>query len=229
MPEMLAKQGSSSVGQAAGVIKEVGIATPVEQSSVYVTVRDPFPAYRRGLELALAEAGYRVEYPSDLADWAGAPGARAVVVTCTSSSEARALALLRDRTDDVVAVAVLGEASRVGYREVLETGVDSAVARDAPLERIVDVIGAAVERRTVLPTEVARTLALGDKDNELIEGQQAEWLRALARGATVEDLAASVGYSERAMYRHLRRLYERLGARNRTEALLQALRQGLID
>jgi DNA-binding CsgD family transcriptional regulator len=45
----------------------------------------------------------------------------------------------------------------------------------------------------------------------------------------VGELAESVGYSERAMYRQLRRLYERLGATNRTEALLQALRRGLID
>jgi DNA-binding NarL/FixJ family response regulator len=107
--------------------------------------------------------------------------------------------------------------------------VESAVARDAALDRIVEVVGAALDRRTVLPTDVARSLARGGQDDEGIEEEQAGWLRALARGATVEDLAESVGYSERAMYRQLRQLYERLGASNRTEALLQALRRGLID
>jgi DNA-binding NarL/FixJ family response regulator len=196
---------------------------------VRVAVVDRAPAYRRGLELALSEAGYRVEHPADMGRWAEAPGVRALVATCRSGGEARRLALARARGSDAVAVALLGDASPVAYREVLETGVESAVARDASLDCIVDVVGAAVDRRTVLPTDVARTLARGEEDDHSIEEQQAEWLRALARGVTVEELAESVGYSERAMYRQLRQIYERLGASNRTEALLQALRRGLID
>jgi DNA-binding NarL/FixJ family response regulator len=196
---------------------------------VRVAVVDRAPAYRRGLELALSEAGYRVEHPADMGRWAEAPGIRALVATCRSGSEARRLALARARGTDAVAVALLGEESPVAYREVLETGVESAVARDASLDRIVEVVGAALARRTVLPTDVARSLARGEQDEETIDDVQAEWLRALARGTTVEELAESVGYSERAMYRQLRRLYERLGASSRTEALLQALRRGLID
>jgi DNA-binding NarL/FixJ family response regulator len=200
-----------------------------EPTGVRVAVVDRAPAYRRGLELAFSEAGYRVEQPADMSRWAEASGVRALVATCRSASEARRLALARARGTDTVAVALLGDDSSVAYREVLETGVESAVARDASLDHIVEVVDAAVDRRTVLPTEVARSLARGDGDDESVEDQQAEWLRALARGATVEELAESVGYSERAMYRQLRRLYERLGATNRTEALLQALRRGLID
>lgn len=200
-----------------------------EPTGVRIAVIDRAPAYRRGLELALSEAGYQVEQPTDMGRWAEAPGARAVVATCRSGSDARRLALVRARGTDTIAVALLGEESSVAYREVLETGVESAVARDASLDRIVEVVGAAVDRRTVLPTDVARSLARGGQADEGIEKDQAEWLRALARGTTVEELAESVGYSERAMYRQLRRLYERLGARNRTEALLQAVRRGLID
>ncbi|MGH2712446.1 MAG: hypothetical protein ACRDM7_00895 [Thermoleophilaceae bacterium] len=194
-----------------------------------MAVVDHAPAYRRGLELALSEAGYRVDHPADMGRWAETPGIRALVATCRSGSEARRLALVRARGSDAVAVALLGEESAVAYREVLETGVESAVARDASLDRIVEVVGAALDQHTVLPTDVARSLARGGQDDEAIEDEQASWLRALARGATVEELAESVGYSERAMYRQLRRLYERLGANSRTEALLQALRRGLID
>lgn len=161
--------------------------------------------------------------------WAEASGSRALVATCRSSSEARRLALVRARGTDAIAVALLGEESTIAYREVLETGVESAVARDASLDHIVEVVGAAVDQHTVLPTDVARSLARGEQDDKTIDDDQAAWLRALARGATVEELAESVGYSERAMYRQLRGLYERLGAGNRTEALLEALRRGLID
>ncbi|MGH2763632.1 MAG: response regulator transcription factor [Thermoleophilaceae bacterium] len=205
------------------------MAQATDPSSVRVVVRDRAPAYSRGLEAALMDAGYLVEHPVELEGWAERSGTRALVLTCASWDDARDAALLRARGVDMVAVALLAEGAAVGYREVLETGVDSAVPRDAPLDRIVEVVGAALERRTVLPTDVARTLARSGQQDDAIDGQQAEWLRALARGATVEELAESVGYSERAMYRQLRRLYERLGASNRTEALLQALRRGLID
>lgn len=192
-------------------------------------MKDPYPASRRGIELALSEAGYRIEHPADLRLWAEAPGPRALIVSCSSQEDARRVALLRARGGDLVAVALLGDCSSAGYREVLETGVDSAVARDASLERIVEVVGAAVNHRTILPTDVAKRLASRDSAAASVDDRQARWLRALARGATVGQLAESSGYSERAMYRHLRRLYDTLGAGNRTEALLQALRRGLID
>jgi DNA-binding NarL/FixJ family response regulator len=202
---------------------------PTEPGAVRVAVIDRAPAYRRGLELALSDTGYRVEQPKDIDRWAKAPGVRALVAACRSASEARRLALMRARGTDAVAVALLGEDSPAAYREVLETGVEAAVPRDAPLDRIVEVVGAALDGRTILPTEVVRSLARGEQDEEGIDEEHADWLRALARGATVEELAESVGYSERAMYRQLRQLYEQLGAGNRTEALLEALRRGLID
>ena len=50
-----------------------------------------------------------------------------------------------------------------------------------------------------------------------------DWLRELAGGATVAQLAGRSGYSERAMFRLLRDLYRRLEVSSRTEALMLAL------
>jgi DNA-binding CsgD family transcriptional regulator len=50
----------------------------------------------------------------------------------------------------------------------------------------------------------------------------------MANGQTVGELARAVGYSEREMFRLLRSLYERMGVRNRTEALLKAAQSGLL-
>jgi DNA-binding NarL/FixJ family response regulator len=55
------------------------------------------------------------------------------------------------------------------------------------------------------------------------------WLQALASGETVAELSLRLGYSEREMYRRLRRLYSRIGATGRTDALLRASRWGLLD
>ncbi|MEA2534306.1 MAG: hypothetical protein QOJ93_2117, partial [Actinomycetota bacterium] len=43
------------------------------------------------------------------------------------------------------------------------------------------------------------------------------------------ELAMSIGYSERALYRMLRTLYAKLGVSSRNEAILQASRRRLLD
>jgi DNA-binding CsgD family transcriptional regulator len=55
------------------------------------------------------------------------------------------------------------------------------------------------------------------------------WLRQLAAGSTVAQLANQAGYSERAMFRLLQGLYQQLGARNRVEALLRAQQLGWLS
>ncbi len=55
----------------------------------------------------------------------------------------------------------------------------------------------------------------------LIGDVELAWLRFLASEETVADLAKRIGYSEREMYRRLRRLYSRVGASGRMGALLR--------
>jgi DNA-binding CsgD family transcriptional regulator len=59
--------------------------------------------------------------------------------------------------------------------------------------------------------------------------EELTWLRSLAAGETVTELSLSLGYSERELYRRLRRLYTRMGASGRTDALLRAVRWGLLE
>jgi DNA-binding NarL/FixJ family response regulator len=83
----------------------------------------------------------------------------------------------------------------------------------------------------VLPAVVVRELlrraARWDEDVRLTERELA-WLRDLAQGLTVAQVAARSGYSERMVFRFFRDLYEGLGVANRTEALLLARERGWI-
>ena len=196
-----------------------------------VVVLDQCPAYRRGVAAALDEAGFRVRKPEDLHAWAGGEGARAVLATFTPD-ERELVARLRQARAGVVIIAVLDTTGSDGYREALQGGATAAVSRNAPLPEIVRVLHAAIAGWTLLPSEVARSLAANPSlatHTTILSDDQMRWIRLLAGGKTVAQLAEIVGYSERAMHRHLRELYGRLGARNRTEALVQAACQGLID
>lgn len=72
----------------------------------------------------------------------------------------------------------------------------------------------------------------GDHERPLTSADLApdeiDWLRALAHGTRVADLARESGYSERAMYRELRKLWNRLGVANRAQGLARAGELGLL-
>lgn len=64
--------------------------------------------------------------------------------------------------------------------------------------------------------------------HELTRSQQS-WLRRLASGVTIHELAGQVGFSEREIYRRLRQIYAAMGVGGRTEALILASASGLLD
>jgi DNA-binding NarL/FixJ family response regulator len=134
-------------------------------------------------------------------------------------------------TDSIV-VALLVDPTSDRHGEALRAGANAAIAWDASPEVIVDVLRAAVRGFTLLPTPIAQGIATDQAtgpDSDWITPQEAEWLRMLAADATIQDVAAQVGYSERAFYRILHGLYGRMRVANRTEAILQASRWGLLD
>lgn len=65
-----------------------------------------------------------------------------------------------------------------------------------------------------------------DDHAEEVQPAELEWLRALATGDTVGEIAAHAGWPERSMHRHLASLYRRLGVRNRNKAVAWYLRSG---
>ena len=197
-----------------------------------VAVADPVPSYRCGVVAALLQAGFDAEAIENPESWVKVTGRRALLVTATLPQEASRLGALTAEGDDVVIVVLLRDVSPAAYREALKQRAWGAVAWDAPPETMVEVLRAALECQCVLPTHVAQSLADGrDLTAELPE--LSDWetlaLQLLANGATVADVANETKYSERETCWLLHRLYKRIGAGNRIEALVQAARFGLLE
>ena len=91
---------------------------------------------------------------------------------------------------------------------------------------------AAVDGRSLLPVAVLRAITAGAPNGEMGSTSPSEeernWLRQLAQGSSVADLAEHAGYSERMMFRLLRALYVKLQAPNRTVALIRARDEGWL-
>jgi DNA-binding NarL/FixJ family response regulator len=197
-----------------------------------VAVIDSSPAYRRGLAAALAEAGFTVQQPDDVVRWASRKGDRVLIVTLEAGLGTETMRRFVSAGPDVQLVALLTEPTASAYREALCLGACGAVGHDDPLVEIVETVGAAVRRRTLLPRRIAFEVAKTNGARSVavkLSVQETEWIRALASGATVAELAERVGYSEREQYRLLKRLYAHLGVDKRSEALVMAGTLGLVD
>ncbi len=197
-----------------------------------VAVVTPYPALRRGLAAVLAAAAFTPEEPEDPVAWVTADGHRAVLLAVEDRQDVQVVVDLRRRREDLVVVALLPQPTAESVREAVLAGASSVAGWDASPEEVVALLEAGLEARSVLPIEVVRQLARGitdESDAARLTTEQVDWLRALAAGATVYQLAGQVGYSEREMYRLLRALYDRLGVRNRTEALVWAAQRHILD
>jgi DNA-binding NarL/FixJ family response regulator len=164
--------------------------------------------------------------------WIRQEQCQVILMTLQSAGDWELLAQLHRARPDVIVVAVLEDTDVSAYVRALASGAVSAVPRDTPPEGIRQVFEAAIGGTTLLPTEVVRVLLSSGEPvpaaPERLSPRETEWLRQLANGLTVAQLADQAGYSERAMYRLLRGLYTKLDVKTRTEALMLARERGWL-
>jgi DNA-binding NarL/FixJ family response regulator len=201
------------------------------------------PIYRHGLAAGLVGAGLScsaVASAGEVADRLGVPpgspgrlapdGGSCVVIVRTEQS-ASVLAAVREAPDpSIFVVVVVEQVTTEVSADVLRAGATGVIAQDFEFPQVLAVVRAAATDHTMLPRQVARALCRGQvgRAPDLLVRERS-WLRHLADSGTVASLAAAAGYSEREMYRLLGSVYTRLGANNRTEALLLAERWGLLQ
>jgi len=112
----------------------------------------------------------------------------------------------------------------------LEVGASSFVAKDAPAE---EVLAAARHAATSPQSFSAADLANAMRRKMAPSGPQLsprerEVLKLLADGLAVSGIARTLYISESTTKTHISKLYEKLGAGNRAQALMTAMRLGLI-
>jgi DNA-binding NarL/FixJ family response regulator len=200
--------------------------------SVRIAISDPLPIFRRGLIATLGDRGIQPEAPEDLLSWARQRQRGIVLLTLHLPEDWKLLTDLRKASEDLAVIAVLNEAQTGLSVRAIVAGAVAVVSRGAEPESVKRVFDAVVEGKSLLPAEVVRALATPrtdvDEDAGSPTARELEWLKGLAGGLTVGQLADRLGYSERAMFRLLRDLYTRMQVQNRTEALMHAHKQGWL-
>ena len=112
----------------------------------------------------------------------------------------------------------------------LEAGASAFVAKDAPADEVV----AAARHALVSPRSFAAADLAGAMRRKMtpagpqLTAREAEVLSLLARGFSVSAIARSIFVSDSTAKTHISKIYEKLGASNRADAIMKAVRSGLL-
>ncbi|MEU8240768.1 DNA-binding response regulator [Actinoplanes missouriensis] len=208
-----------------------GTANTADDRDVRVAVVDPLPMYRHGVAALLAAAGHEVDTPADALGWARRHTGTAVLLTVGADDDWQLLGRLAAIGRRTAVIAVLSAPGGPNGADAVRAGAASVIGRAISPEALLRVISGLSAGEATLPLDLLRSLAAGPDagdDADRPPPDQIAWLRRLAGGSTVAALAGDVGYSERAMFRLLQGLYERIGVRTRTEALMRAHDRGWL-
>lgn len=81
---------------------------------------------------------------------------------------------------------------------------------------------------SALREAVKGAFAVGPTDGVDLSPRQAQILRCIANGLAQKQIAADLGIAVGSVARHCNRLYRKLGAHDRAEAVARGMRIGLI-
>lgn len=147
---------------------------------------------------------------------------------------------LRAQGDPVKILVVSGRTDDQTVFESVRAGVDGYLAKTAGVRYITDalvrvVAGERVFTRDQERAAIAELGRLARRAREVsglaahITPRELEILRHLSRGLTMRQVANRTGVSSRTVEAHVAKLYRKLGASNRVQALARATDLGLID
>ncbi|MBI2720267.1 MAG: response regulator transcription factor [Rhizobiales bacterium] len=129
----------------------------------------------------------------------------------------RLLAILRDRPNPPRLIVYASSADPEMPRRALAAGAAGFCTRSTPPEQLLDLVATVAAGRMVFPFLDVRDLKRDPRDS--LTAREKAMMAALARGRTNTELASELGISINTVKFHLRNLYDKLGLRNRSQAI----------
>lgn len=125
------------------------------------------------------------------------------------------------------------------FNMLIESGVSGVVSKTASREQLLNAIRCVMRDEAVIPVSLLRQLRrrevrLNQGTNEKmmeevsINEREQEILQEVASGSSNRDIASKLLMSQRTVEYNLTRIFEKLGVRSRSEAIVEARRLGLI-
>ncbi|GGF31542.1 transcriptional regulatory protein DevR (DosR) [Marmoricola endophyticus] len=138
---------------------------------------------------------------------------------------------LRKQRDDIGLVVLTMYAGDEQLFAAMDAGASAFVGKDAPSTEVVAAARhAAVSPRTFTCAGLGEAMMRKmNSTTPQLKEREREVLELLAAGLGVSQIAGKIYMSESATKSHITKIYEKLGAANRAQALVTAMRMGLLN
>jgi len=135
---------------------------------------------------------------------------------------------LRKLVPDVRVIALTASIDEARMMGVLKAGAQGYVRKDADPEVLIAAIRAVACGRTFIDPAVARQIAVSEMPGVELTSRELDVLRQVALGRTNHEIADALSIGEETVKTHVMHVLSKLMVENRAQAIVQALKRGLV-
>ena len=142
---------------------------------------------------------------------------------------------IRDQAPSVQVVILTMHADRAVLDRALRAGAVGYLVKDCTIDEVVRTIGQAAAGETALSPELAGAMLAeavkplaGVAPDSIISRREEEVLQLIAEGFSTTEVATRLYISVKTVKNHLASVYQKLDSRDRTQAVVRAVRMGII-
>ena len=210
--------------------------------AIRIMIVDDHPVTREGLHAALdvedgveviGEAGSGEDAIRDAGDLK--PDVVFMDVRMPGMGGIEAARAIRQASPATKVILVTVDESRTSISEAIQAGVSGYLLKDTSADELVNAARLAVEGKAVIHPQLTRAFieevqtAEKKGDAAALSRREKEILQKVAYGATTKEVAHDLGISPHTVKTHLERIFEKLGANDRAQAVAIAIRTGLVE
>lgn len=204
--------------------------------SITIVLADDHPLTREGMKGYLAkEPNFEVvgEYADGESTWAGIKALRPQValldIRMPGLDGITIARMARDAGIPTAALMLTSYDANQYVLAALRAGARGYLLKTATMDTLSKAIRIAARGGFYLDSEVSSAVEGGDNFMpEPVSVREREVLLLAARGLSGKEIAAKLFISERTVQTHLASIYDKLGAKNKTEAMLLAIKYGIV-
>jgi two-component system, NarL family, response regulator DegU len=206
-----------------------------------VLIVDDHPVTRQGLRSALASSK-EVEVVGEASNGDEAieavkklqPEIVFMDVRMPGMSGIEATKEIREAVPDTKVILFTVEESRAAIADAIRAGVSGYLLKDVSAGELIQAAKLALEGKAVIHPTLTRAFIeevqyVEQRPETPLSRRESQILQKVAYGATTKEVAHDLQISPHTVKTHLERIFEKLGANDRAQAVAIALRKGLVD
>jgi two-component system, NarL family, response regulator DegU len=211
--------------------------------SIRLMLADDHRMLREGLRRSMTDQGFDVVGEARDGDEAVRlaeelqPDVILMDVTMPEMDGVEACRQVRGQLPSIRVVMLTMHADQEVLAAAIRAGASGYLVKDCSTEEIASAVRMAVSGETVLSPQLAASMLNevrkldepADEDTRVVTRREEEVLQLIADGCSTPEVAERLFISQKTVKNHLASIYQKLDARDRTQAVLAAVRMGIVQ